>query len=83
MYSKNKILILENTKTQKDVQKVNSVIFEIHEHRPLPINQQTILSIFLLLFYRLVWCPGQNKRIAPFIHRCRKRRLEEQHSHLR
>jgi hypothetical protein len=27
----------------------------------------------------LVWCPGQNKRIAPlsFLHGCRKRRLKE------
>jgi hypothetical protein len=26
----------------------------------------------------LVWCPGQNKRIAPlsFLHGCRKRRLK-------
>jgi hypothetical protein len=27
----------------------------------------------------LVWCPGQNKRIAPvsFLHGCRKRRLKD------
>jgi hypothetical protein len=28
----------------------------------------------------LVWCPGQNKRIAPlsFFHGCRKRRLKDE-----
>jgi hypothetical protein len=36
--------------------------------------------LLLLLFYLcLVWCPGQNKRIAPlsFHHGCRKRRLKD------
>jgi hypothetical protein len=30
-------------------------------------------------YYSLVWCPGQNKRIAPlsFLHGCRKRRLKD------
>jgi hypothetical protein len=37
-----------------------------------------ILSSFISMF-RLVWCPGQNKRIAPLslLHGCRKRRLKD------
>jgi hypothetical protein len=29
--------------------------------------------------FKFVWCPGQNKRIAPpsFFHGCRKRRLND------
>jgi hypothetical protein len=39
-----------------------------------------LFSIRLLSVYlRLVWCPVQNKRIAPlsFFHGCRKRRLKD------
>jgi hypothetical protein len=34
--------------------------------------------IYVFVFKGLVWCPGQNKRIAPlsFLHGCRKRRLK-------
>jgi glycerol-3-phosphate O-acyltransferase len=36
-------------------------------------------SHFYFRKIRLVWCPGQNKRIAPlsFFHGCRKRRLKD------
>jgi hypothetical protein len=46
--------------------------------RTLDLN---IIVIFFLLSCRLVWCPGQNKRIAPlsFLHGCRKRRLKDLH----
>jgi hypothetical protein len=35
--------------------------------------------LYLCLLISLVWCPGQNKRIAPlsFLHGCRKRRLND------
>jgi hypothetical protein len=38
-----------------------------------------ILTCCLSLTVSLVWCLGQNKRIAPlsFLHGCRKRRLKD------
>jgi hypothetical protein len=47
-----------------------------------------IISLLLWLWSPsvicLVWCPGQNKRIAPlsFFHWCRKMRLKDWHLHL-
>jgi hypothetical protein len=53
--------------------------------------KETVTSLFIFkfavfylinknkVFSCLVWCPGQNKRIAPFsfLHGCRKRRLKD------
>jgi hypothetical protein len=36
------------------------------------------INRLLMMIGSLVWCPGQNKRIAPlFLHGCRKRRLKD------
>jgi hypothetical protein len=36
-------------------------------------------NVSIISIISLVWCPGQNKRIAPlsFLHGCRKRRLKD------
>jgi hypothetical protein len=43
-------------------------------------------AYLVLKYYFFVWCPGQNKRLAPpsFFYGCRKGRLKEKkHSHLK
>jgi hypothetical protein len=39
----------------------------------------SIYDLCMFIRYGPVWCPGQNKRIAPlsFLHGCRKRRLKD------
>jgi glyoxylate carboligase len=49
---------------------------------PTPMGYYFILllpTVSRVVSGSLVWCPGQNKRIAPlcFLHGCRKRRLKD------
>jgi hypothetical protein len=46
----------------------------------VPVNViKRTLGLYTYINYSLVWCPGQNKRIAPlsFLHGCCKRRLKD------
>jgi hypothetical protein len=52
--------------------------FEILEVMRI-FNIRRVITSMLRIMLRLVWCPGQNKRIAshPFFDGCRKRRVKD------
>jgi hypothetical protein len=52
---------------------------KISVYKNMYVNKQYLNIIIIYLNISLVWCPGQNKRIAPlsFLHGCSKRRLKD------
>jgi hypothetical protein len=57
------------------------ICFGRRSRRCSPLRVACLISILLCVYFSVcvVWCPGQNKRIAPlsFLDGCRKRRLKD------